>query len=128
MESITTCKYTSMRTCHSSAYDRQAAWPVDPCYMHMAQEVMRTPRARVQVTAGTVVYEAPLSLRASATGASSTLAGIGRLVAAAQARWQPLAQAHPLLSGYKRGAMLMPVTQHKAALETSVLPVQSMHT
>ncbi len=48
----------------------------------------------MQVTAGTVVYEAPLSLRASATGASSTLAGIGRLVAAAQARRQLLAQAH----------------------------------
>jgi hypothetical protein len=65
----------------------------------------------VQVTAGTVVYEAPLSLRASATGASSTLAGIGRLVAAAQARRQPLAQAHPSQNGCKRGAMLMPVTQ-----------------
>ena len=81
----------------------------------------------MQVTAGTVVYEAPLSLRASATGASSTLAGIGRLVAAAQARRQLLAQAHLFYSGCKRGAMLMRATEHKAALESSVLPVQSMH-
>ena len=33
-----------------------------------------------QVTAVTVVYEAPLALRATTTGAGSTLAGAGRLV------------------------------------------------
>lgn len=37
-----------------------------------------------QVTAGTVIYEAPITIRAASTGAGSTLAGIGRLVAAAQ--------------------------------------------
>lgn len=32
------------------------------------------------VTGGTVAYEAPITLRATSTGSSSTLAGIGRQV------------------------------------------------
>lgn len=52
-----------------------------------------------QVTAGTVVYEAPLALRATTTGASSTLAGIGRLVTAAQAREAPVQRLADLVAG-----------------------------
>jgi len=40
----------------------------------------------VQVTAGTVLFEAPMIMRAQSTGADSTLSGIGRLVAAAQVK------------------------------------------
>jgi hypothetical protein len=51
-------------------------------------------RARAwQVTAGTVVFEAPLTIRAASTGAGSTLAGISRLVAAAQVRCLPVPAA-----------------------------------
>ncbi|KAK9846485.1 hypothetical protein WJX81_005091 [Elliptochloris bilobata] len=52
-----------------------------------------------QVTAGTVVYEAPLSLRATTTGAGSTLAGIARLVTAAQAREAPVQRLADAVAG-----------------------------
>ena len=39
-----------------------------------------------KVTGGTIAYEAPLIVQATATGGESTLAGIGRLVAEAQSR------------------------------------------
>ena len=44
----------------------------------------------MQVTAGTVNYEGPIVVRATSTGKDSTLAGIGRMVAAAQVREFPL--------------------------------------
>lgn len=52
-----------------------------------------------QVTAGTVVFEAPITVRASSTGAGSTLAGIGRLVAAAQAREAPVQRLADTIAG-----------------------------
>lgn len=52
-----------------------------------------------QVTAGTVVFEAPIVVRAAATGAGSTLAGIGRLVAAAQAREAPVQRLADTIAG-----------------------------
>lgn len=52
-----------------------------------------------QVTAGTVLFEAPITLRATATGAGSTLSGIGRLVAAAQAREAPVQRLADTIAG-----------------------------
>ena len=46
-----------------------------------------------------MVYEAPLALRATTTGAGSTLAGIGRLVTAAQAREAPVQRLADLVAG-----------------------------
>ena len=46
----------------------------------------RVPHASAQVTAGTVNYEGPVTVRATSTGADATLAGIARLVADAQVR------------------------------------------
>jgi cation transport ATPase len=51
------------------------------------------------VTAGTVVFEAPITVRASSTGAGSTLAGIGRLVVAAQAREAPMQRLADTIAG-----------------------------
>ncbi|EIE25451.1 heavy metal translocatin [Coccomyxa subellipsoidea C-169] len=51
------------------------------------------------VTAGTVVFEAPITVRASSTGAGSMLAGIGRLVAAAQAREAPVQRLADTIAG-----------------------------
>ncbi|CAL8460709.1 g240 [Coccomyxa elongata] len=51
------------------------------------------------VTAGTVVFEAPITVRATSTGAGSTLAGIGRLVAAAQAREAPVQRLADTIAG-----------------------------
>ena len=52
-----------------------------------------------QVTAGTVVFEAPITVRASSTGGGSTLAGIGRLVAVAQAREAPVQRLADTIAG-----------------------------
>ncbi len=51
------------------------------------------------VTAGTVNYEGPVEVRVGATGADSTLAGIGRLVAAAQAREAPVQRLADAVAG-----------------------------
>ncbi|BDA41935.1 probable copper-transporting ATPase SynA [Coccomyxa sp. Obi] len=51
------------------------------------------------VTAGTVVFEAPITVRATSTGAGSTLAGIGRLVAAAQVREAPVQRLADTIAG-----------------------------
>lgn len=46
-----------------------------------------------------MVFEAPIVVRASSTGAGSTLAGIGRLVAAAQAREAPVQRLADTIAG-----------------------------
>ncbi|GAB4822976.1 hypothetical protein N2152v2_010022 [Parachlorella kessleri] len=51
------------------------------------------------VTGGTVLYEAPLTLKATSTGSSSTLAGIGRLVAEAQSREAPVQRLADWVAG-----------------------------
>ena len=51
------------------------------------------------LTAGTVVYEAPLTFTATSTGADSTLAGIARLVADAQACEAPVQRLADAVSG-----------------------------
>ncbi len=53
-----------------------------------------------QVTAGTVNYEGPIVVRASSTGSESTVAGIGRLVSAAQAREAPIQRLADSVSGF----------------------------
>ena len=53
----------------------------------------------LQVTAGTVLFEAPITMRATSTGAGSTLSGIGRLVAAAQAREAPVQRLADTIAG-----------------------------
>lgn len=53
----------------------------------------------VQVTAGTVNYEGPITIKATSTGADSTLAGIGRLVADAQAREAPVQRLADSVAG-----------------------------
>ncbi len=52
------------------------------------------------VTGGTVAYEAPIVIRATATGSSSTLAGIGRLVTEAQSREAPVQRLADVVAGY----------------------------
>ena len=52
------------------------------------------------MTAGTVNYEGPIVVRASSTGTESTVAGIGRLVSAAQAREAPIQRLADSVSGY----------------------------
>lgn len=52
-----------------------------------------------QVTAGTVNYEGPITIRATSTGTDSTLAGIGRLVADAQAREAPVQRLADAVAG-----------------------------
>jgi Cu+-exporting ATPase len=52
-----------------------------------------------RLTAGTVVYEAPLVFTATSTGADSTLAGIARLVADAQAQEAPVQRLADAVSG-----------------------------
>ena len=54
----------------------------------------------LQVTAGTVNYEGPIVVRASSTGTESTVAGIGRLVSAAQAREAPIQRLADSVSGF----------------------------
>ncbi len=54
----------------------------------------------MQVTAGTVLFEAPITMRATSTGAGSTLSGIGRLVAAAQAREAPVQRLADTIAGH----------------------------
>ncbi|KAK9856466.1 hypothetical protein WJX84_001588 [Apatococcus fuscideae] len=56
-------------------------------------------QAGSKVTAGTVNYEGPVIVRVGATGADSTLAGIGRLVAAAQAREAPVQRLADAVAG-----------------------------
>ncbi|KAL4445398.1 hypothetical protein ABPG77_011223 [Micractinium sp. CCAP 211/92] len=51
------------------------------------------------VTGGTLAYEAPITLRATSTGSASTLAGIGRLVADAQAREAPVQRLADVVAG-----------------------------
>lgn len=51
------------------------------------------------MTAGTVNYEGPVIVRASNTGSESTIAGIGRLVASAQAREAPIQRLADSVSG-----------------------------
>ena len=53
----------------------------------------------LQVTAGTVNYEGPITIRATSTGTDSTLAGIGRLVAEAQAREAPVQRLADAVAG-----------------------------
>ena len=53
----------------------------------------------MQVTAGTVNYEGPITIRATSTGTDSTLAGIGRLVADAQAREAPVQRLADAVAG-----------------------------
>lgn len=52
------------------------------------------------MTAGTVNYEGPIVVRASSTGTESTVAGIGRLVSAAQAREAPIQRLADSVSGF----------------------------
>ena len=59
----------------------------------------RSAKFTVQVTAGTVLFEAPITMRATSTGAGSTLSGIGRLVAAAQAREAPVQRLADTIAG-----------------------------
>jgi Cu2+-exporting ATPase len=59
--------------------------------------VAKTAGARVK--GGTVAWEAPLTLRATATGADSTLAGIARLVADAQAKGAPVQRLADAVAG-----------------------------
>ena len=53
----------------------------------------------MQVTAGTVNYEGPITIKATSTGTDSTLAGIGRLVADAQAREAPMQRLADSVAG-----------------------------
>ncbi len=55
------------------------------------QTVGSDPHVSAQVTAGTVNYEGPVTVRATSTGADATLAGIARLVADAQVCSSPRA-------------------------------------
>jgi Cu2+-exporting ATPase len=48
---------------------------------------------------GTVLYEAPLTIQATATGDSSTFAGIGRLVSEAQSREAPVQRLADAVAG-----------------------------
>ncbi|GBF96439.1 copper-transporting ATPase chloroplastic [Raphidocelis subcapitata] len=59
--------------------------------------VPKAPGSRV--SGGTVCYEGPLTVRATATGAESTLAGIGRLVAEAQSREAPVQRLADAVAG-----------------------------
>ena len=59
----------------------------------------RSAKLTLQVTAGTVLFEAPITMRATSTGAGSTLSGIGRLVAAAQAREAPVQRLADTIAG-----------------------------
>ena len=59
----------------------------------------RSAMCTLQVTAGTVLFEAPITMRATSTGAGSTLSGIGRLVAAAQAREAPVQRLADTIAG-----------------------------
>ena len=52
------------------------------------------------MTAGTVNHEGPINVRASSTGTESTVAGIGRLVSAAQAREAPIQRLADSVSGF----------------------------
>ncbi|KAF8061329.1 PAA2 [Scenedesmus sp. PABB004] len=67
--------------------------------MLTGESVLVAKRAGAGVAGGTVVYEGPLTIRATATGAESTLAGIGRLVAAAQAREAPVQRVADAVAG-----------------------------
>ena len=58
-----------------------------------------TVQCGVQVTAGTVNYEGPITIKATSTGTDSTLAGIGRLVADAQAREAPVQRLADSVAG-----------------------------
>ena len=51
------------------------------------------------MTAGTVNYEGPITIKATSTGTDSTLAGIGRLVADAQAREAPVQRLADSVAG-----------------------------
>ncbi|GFH09842.1 HMA domain-containing protein, partial [Haematococcus lacustris] len=52
-----------------------------------------------RVVGGTVNYEGPLDIRATATGAQSTLAGIARLVSEAQGREAPVQRLADAVAG-----------------------------
>ena len=56
-------------------------------------------RPSVQVTAGTVNYEGALIVRATSTGADSTLAGIAGMVAAAQGQEAPVQRLADSVAG-----------------------------
>lgn len=53
----------------------------------------------MQVTAGTVNYEGPITVEATSTGSDATLAGIGRLVAEAQSREAPIQRVADAVAG-----------------------------
>ncbi|PNW77102.1 hypothetical protein CHLRE_10g422201v5 [Chlamydomonas reinhardtii] len=59
--------------------------------------VAKAPGSRL--TGGTVVYEGAMTLRATATGAASTVAGIARLVSDAQAREAPVQRLADAVAG-----------------------------
>ena len=58
-----------------------------------------TSASHLQVTAGTLNYEAPIIVRATSTGGQSTVAGIARLVSDAQAREAPIQRLADSVSG-----------------------------
>lgn len=53
-----------------------------------------------EVIGGTISYEAPITLKATKTGASSTLSNIGRLVAEAQSREAPVQRLADKVAGW----------------------------
>ncbi|KAI8473681.1 MAG: heavy metal translocatin [Monoraphidium minutum] len=67
--------------------------------MLTGESVLVLKSAGSRVAGGTVCYEGPLTIRATATGADSTLAGIGRLVAEAQSREAPVQRLADAVAG-----------------------------
>eukprot|EP00879_Flechtneria_rotunda_P002497 GHRR01002695.1.p1 GENE.GHRR01002695.1~~GHRR01002695.1.p1 ORF type:complete len:816 (+),score=310.19 GHRR01002695.1:1560-4007(+) len=67
--------------------------------MLTGESVLVPKRQGATVAGGCVVYEGPLTIKATATGAESTLAGIGRLVAAAQSREAPVQRVADAVAG-----------------------------
>eukprot|EP00891_Asterochloris_glomerata_P000481 jgi/Astpho2/481/Aster-03526 len=67
--------------------------------MLTGESVLVAKQAGAQVTAGTVNYEGPITVKATSTGADSTLAGIGRLVADAQGREAPVQRLADSVAG-----------------------------
>eukprot|EP00878_Enallax_costatus_P010699 GHUV01011175.1.p1 GENE.GHUV01011175.1~~GHUV01011175.1.p1 ORF type:complete len:791 (+),score=278.39 GHUV01011175.1:1241-3613(+) len=67
--------------------------------MLTGESVLVAKRTGLQVAGGCVVYEGPLTIKTTATGAESTLAGIGRLVAAAQSREAPMQRVADAVAG-----------------------------
>jgi cation transport ATPase len=66
------------------------------------------------VTAGTINYEGAIDVTATATGADSVLAGIGRLVVEAQSREAPVARLADKIAGR---SVPFPVTKKSIVTE-----------